>query len=278
MSNLRALLKHPNLWRARQLVTNRIRDGHPTGFSALDDMLCDNGWPAGGLSELLCDTYGVGELRLLAPALARLSTDQARWIAWVNPPFVPYAPALTRAGIDIDKVLLIHPKNHREALWALEQTLKTGTSSAALAWLDESKLKITDIRRLQLAAKQGRTWANLFRPSTAADKPSMAELRIMIDSVPTSSCDRLALTVLKRRGGWPTSSITLELGQTPVRHERKTLQEQLSLWRNSRNSCDSRMDLECDTPSQLSQLDRNRERSHSRDGYVHLSQSTNVRM
>ena len=86
--------------------------------------------------------------------------DRAR----INPPFVPYAPALARAGIDIGKVLLVYPKSHREALWALEQALKSGASSAALTWLDESALKTTEIRRLQLAAVTGSTWTTLFVP------------------------------------------------------------------------------------------------------------------
>ena len=73
---------------------------------------------------------GLGELKLLLPVLKTLSR-QARWIAWVNPPFIPYAPALKAAGVDIDKILLIHPKNHKDALWALERATQSGTCSAA---------------------------------------------------------------------------------------------------------------------------------------------------
>ena len=44
--------------------------------------------------ELLSEDYGIGELRLLSPALATLSSTDDRCIAWVNPPHLPYAPAL----------------------------------------------------------------------------------------------------------------------------------------------------------------------------------------
>lgn len=241
-------LKHPNLWRARQLASNQIRNGHSTGFHELDGMLYDHGWPADGLSELLCDTYGIGELRLLAPALARLSQNQERWIIWIKPPFIPYAPALRQVGINIDKVLLIHPKNHREALWALEQALKTGTASAALAWLNESELKTSDIKRLQIAAKHGKTWTNIFRPSSAANRASMAELRILVDGAPNLSCNQLALTVLKRKGGWPVSKISIELKHAPIRQAHKILKEQIPLWQDNLNK--QKFDVE--TPSNIS--------------------------
>ena len=68
-----AVLDHPDLWRARHLVRGGSRSGHPTGFPELDAELHDGGWPSAGLAEFLCDTPGIGELRLLLPALARRS-------------------------------------------------------------------------------------------------------------------------------------------------------------------------------------------------------------
>ena len=135
--------------------------------------------------ELLCDVHGIGELRLLASALTRLSRNESRWITWINPPFVPYAPALARVGIDVGKVLLVHPKSHREALWALEQALKTGASSAALAWLDESALKATEIPPPAVGGSGGAAPGQRCSvPPRPADKPSMAEHRILVESEP----------------------------------------------------------------------------------------------
>src|SRR5258707_13505090 len=42
----------------------------PTGFEILDAELPGGGWPQGQLIELLHDDPGIGELSLLAPALA----------------------------------------------------------------------------------------------------------------------------------------------------------------------------------------------------------------
>lgn len=228
---------HPALWRAGRPDANRARSAaHASGFPALDALLEGGGWPAGALTELLCDTPGVGELRLLAPALARLSRDEARWIVWIAPPFLPYAPALARAGIDTGRMLLVRPKDRRDASWALDQALRSGAASAVLAWLDESALKGAATRRLQLAAVQGRTWATLFRPGRAAGTASMAALRILVEGEAAERCDRLALTVLKRRGGRSGARVSLEVPPAPLRHGRADLEARLASWRASRES------------------------------------------
>lgn len=226
-----ALLKHPHLWRAGQLH-HHGRSTTGSGFRQLDESL-GGGWPEAGLTELLCSSAGIGELRLLAPALRQLSTQQ-RWIAWVNPPFVPYAPALKAAGIDVDKILLIHPKNHAEALWAVEQASRSGTCSAVLAWFDEKKLKASDTRRLQLASKSGGTLSVLFRPDQAENKASMAELRVRLK--PAASGDSLSVDILKRRGGWPVQELQLDVGDIAERRRQREIRQQLDLWRELQSS------------------------------------------
>ena len=75
------------------------KQGTPTGFSILDEQLSGSGWPTDGITELLYEHAGIGEIRLLAPALANLSQQKAGWILWISPPYIPYAPALIAAGI-----------------------------------------------------------------------------------------------------------------------------------------------------------------------------------
>ena len=60
---------HPALWRANQLGGARAVVS-PSGFALLDAQLPGGGWPHGALTELLLAQPGIGELRLLAPALA----------------------------------------------------------------------------------------------------------------------------------------------------------------------------------------------------------------
>ena len=237
------LLDHPALWRAGQL--RRPEQAHRTGFRPLDRHLWGRGWPKAGLTELLHSGPGIGELRLLMPALARLSRQEQRWVTWVNPPAIPYAPALEAAGVAIDRMLLVHPNNHRDALWSVEQACKGGTSSMVLAWLDERQLQDKDTRRLQLAARQGNTSLFLFRPPEAAARASMAELRLLLSTAdgisgndagqetnsPLAATDQLQLSILKRRGGWPVEKLGLTLSPDVVSCRKETLQAQLQRWR-----------------------------------------------
>lgn len=222
------LLEHPALWRAGQL--QRAPAAHPSGFAELDAHLPGGGWPQAGLAEFLLGTTGIGELRVLAPLIRRLSREQARWIAWINPPFTPYAPALEALDIDLDRMLVITPRTHREALWALEQASRSGACSLALAWLDERQLKVQETRRLQFAAQQGRMLTCLFRPEQAAASQSMAELRLQLAPAEPGS---LTLDIRKRRGGWPVGGIrlTVDAAERP-----ESVIEKLSSWRRHRRT------------------------------------------
>jgi len=206
------LLAHPQLWRAGQLQQRTAAQGLVSGYPTLDAQLPGGGWPRAGLAEVLHAQPGLGELRLLAPMLADLSQDENRWIAWVNPPAIPYAPALGRFGIRSDRLLMIHPKNHADALWAAEQAARSGTCSAVLVWLNEGRLKNADTRRLQVAAKQGSSLTCLFRPTRAAQHASAAELRLKLHA---SSHQESEL-----------------VGDDPIRRL-QDIQQQLSLWKTS---------------------------------------------
>ncbi len=222
------LLKHPDLWRAHE-VGSSPGDiaATPSGFDALDAHLPGNGWPQAGLLELMLSTAGIGELKLLAPALRHLSRT-ARWIAWVNPPFIPYAPALAALDIDISRILLVHPRQHEDALWAMEQASKSGTCSAVLGWLDERRLTLTATRRLQLAARQGGTLGCLFRPEAAADSASMAELRLKLEPGARSE---LGISIVKRRSGWPVPGLNIQVDSQLASED---IEKQLTFWRHGR--------------------------------------------
>jgi cell division inhibitor SulA/protein ImuA len=189
------------VWRGKGM--HRPRQGLATGYRALDEFLPDGGWPRGALTELLIEHYGIGELALLVPALASLTRPNParhtrKWVTWIAPPFVPYAPALQQRGIALDSVLLIHPTaGVKNRLWAVEQVVKSGTSSAVLAWL--AAADDVALRRLQLVAEQHDCWVVLFRPASARNERSPAALRIGIDQ--HGSITRLH--VRKCRGGRP---------------------------------------------------------------------------
>jgi cell division inhibitor SulA/protein ImuA len=187
-----ALLDRPDIWRGGSLS----QAGAPTvpcGFPGLDAELPGGGWPAGALTEILPAHEGIGELRLLGPALAGLSKRRLR-LVWIAPPHLPYAPALAAAGIDIANLVIVRAASPKETLWAAEQALASNACGAVLAWPQGAKY--AELRRLQIAAEGGRAPAFLFRFPEAAGESSPAALRIALGT----SDGGLAVRVLKRRG------------------------------------------------------------------------------
>ena len=123
MNAFAALLNHPALWRGNEL-SRTAKPGVSTGFAALDAELPGGGWPQSALTEILPRHEGIGELRILGAALAALS-KQSRMLAWIAPPYLPYAPALAALGIDLKHILIVRTHSPRETLWATEQALRS---------------------------------------------------------------------------------------------------------------------------------------------------------
>jgi cell division inhibitor SulA/protein ImuA len=191
---------HARLWRGK--VATVARAVIPTGFHELDRALPGGGWPLGAITEILVDGYGIGELGLLMPALEALTKeDPARpkkWVAWIAPPFVPYAPALQQHGVNIDRLLMIHPTSGgKSRLWAIEQVIRSGSSAGVLAWVAAADDVI--LRRLQLAAEEQGCWVLLFRPASARLQRSPAALRIHLSQARVAT----RVEILKCRGGRP---------------------------------------------------------------------------
>lgn len=164
-----------------------------TGYPALDEKLAGGGWPVGAVTEILITSQGIGELQLVIEALARLSRE-GRWLVWVAPPYIPYAPALTGYGVDLSRVLVVQGHTEAEHRWAAEQALRSSACGAVLQWV--SAMDARAVRRLQLAAEHGRTWAVVFLPPSAAGNGSPAALRLHL--APTR--EGLEVKVLKCRG------------------------------------------------------------------------------
>ena len=198
---LENLLKNPRIWQGQASVRQIDLGCLASGYPKLDQHLPGGGWPQHSLTEILLDNYGVGELRLLMPALTNLSypTDDREpgWIVWVAPPFQPYPPALEEWGINLSRILIVWPKGSKDILWAVEQALSSGTCAAVLLW--PNALDDVASRRLQLAAEKGQSWAIAFRPFDAQSQISAAALRIRIEV----STEGTNLNILKSRGGRP---------------------------------------------------------------------------
>jgi hypothetical protein len=221
---LQELLAHPSVWRGRSRAAIPTLS---TGFAALDAGLPGGGWPRHGLVEILTPHPGVGELYLLLPALAALSRlTPARWCIWVSPPHEPFAAALEAHGVALDRMLVVRARSGvprrgestrsadrrpdrrpndpssggvHEDLWALEQALRSGAASLALGWLP--RVSPQAVRRLQLAAEQGRALGVLYRGQRAAGEASPAMLRLLLEPVTREGRQGARVSLLKSRGG-----------------------------------------------------------------------------
>ena len=210
---------HPALWRAYQLARPSATV-LPSGHADLDAQLPGGGWPARLLTELLLPHAGVGELRLLAPALVALQHRQ-RAVRCFDPPAEPCAWALAALGLDAGQWLAVRSRGGArgrarerlpaaDVLWALEQALKSGHLGAALAWLP-ARLPADALRRLQLAAQAHDGPVFLLRDAQERTRPSAAPLRLLLAS---AGPDRLRVSLLKRRG--PPLAQPLTLALAPV--------------------------------------------------------------
>lgn len=169
------VLRHPAIWR-RGSLRAKAPDALPTGLDALDAALPGGGWPCGALSEILVDDDGIGECSLLLPALATLTAARRR-VALVAPPYIPYAPALAAAGIDLAQLVHIDA-SALDTHWTAEQCLRAGCCGAVLNWLPRTDYR--QLRRLQLAAETGGAIGLVFRPLAAARETSPAALRLKV--------------------------------------------------------------------------------------------------
>jgi cell division inhibitor SulA/protein ImuA len=215
------LAKLPGVWRGGELE-NVVHATVPSGHEALDGELPGGGWPLGTLSEVLHDGVGIGEVGFLARALAAASEGE-RLIAWINPPCVPYAPALAAAGVPLERVLVIRPASREDALWAAEQSMRSGACGAVLLWLEGLRSasakgaaarrddEYAALRRLQMASASGRCMAVFFRPTSAEKLSTPAHLRVALSREGT----RLALRIVKRRGPPLASPVWLKAGWQP---------------------------------------------------------------
>jgi protein ImuA len=204
----------PYLWRGRRSGKTLFR-GIPTGYPELDRVLPGEGWPRGAVIELLLEAIGVGELRLMLPAMRTLIAE-GRLIVMIDTPYRPYAPALSDLGLDLDAVYLVAPDTAEDAWWAAEKTLLNPACGMVLLWSGtvhgrrRGLLKDAAVRRLQVAAQASQAILLLYRAWERGRRDSQnpwAALRLGL----ASRDGGLIIDVLKARGMAGPARVCLNL-------------------------------------------------------------------
>jgi len=200
---LRALL-------ARQLPAER-RDLFRTGLDAMDELAPHGALRCGAIHEWLSDS-AVSPPRSLALILAR-AAQAARGgvIVWSDPRRQLHPTAVSAAGIDLRRMILLRPRNAAQEISALTECLRCKGVSATITHLD--RLSDIEARRLQLAAENGGGVGIFLRPRLTGSPGNYAAatrwlVRPMLEGG-DSQC--WIVELLHGHGGRLGSSVLLEV-------------------------------------------------------------------
>jgi protein ImuA len=129
---------------------------------------------------------------------------------------LPYGPGLKACGIDPARVLLVRCETEQDALWTLEEALKSTALASVVG--EVGTIDLTASRRLTLVARTHGTRCLLLLRS--ADAPSSAAYSRWQAAAASSRADpfdarapgppRLSAQLHKHRGGLPPASTTME--------------------------------------------------------------------
>ncbi len=197
---------HPSLWRGTQLARAHGRTVD-TGYAALSAELPGGGWPLGTMTELLLQQPGIGEMRLLGPAIAAVSDKRS--IALIAPQQVPNAHGYAFMGIDPGKLMWLKAAKSSDALWSAEQILRAGSCGALVLW--QQHIRAESLRRLLLAAQSSEMLFVVMRPLARAQDSSPAPLRLAVRAV----AEGVAVELVKRKGPAAPAPIMVKLSPSP---------------------------------------------------------------
>lgn len=94
-------------------------------------------------------------LNLLAPMLRELSEhNDARWLSLIAPPGSLTQTWLREAGLNRERILLLHPRGKQSALQLAQEALKLGRSHTVVSWLHPLPQHARE--QLEQAARQGK--------------------------------------------------------------------------------------------------------------------------
>ncbi len=166
---------------------------------------------------------GASMLALTAAATAMRSTNG--FVVIVDTQHDIYPPSLSSWGIDLEKVVLVRPQSDVDALWAIDQSLRTPAVAAVVA--DLQRMDDRAARRMQLAAEHGGGLALLLRPISARRGPSWADVQWIVRALPSRDCGptknvtssmhsvaedrRLQVQLVRVRGGKAGATVRLQV-------------------------------------------------------------------
>jgi protein ImuA len=187
-SSLQEGLRTQRLAALRQAVAKleSRNDGTPSllslGVPEIDRHLPDSGLTCGVLHEVTAETRGdqpsaLGFLFVLMAAAQRARPGPTVFIATRRSLMefgIPYGHGMRQLGLDTGRLVLIETRSDRDALWALEETLRSQAGPAIVTGAIEGDLDLTISRRLNLAAGTQGTPLVVLRAASMAGTSAAA--------------------------------------------------------------------------------------------------------
>jgi protein ImuA len=190
--SLEQLLCREDMWRgkAHPAVPRSTVD---TGYAPLNERLVGGGWPSASLIEVCQQLHSYGEWQLLIPALL---SRRRGLVILLNPPLHPFAQALLKAGIDLERLLIVEAEAKSDFLASFIELARSDACDAVLAWQPRQNLSYTELRKCALAVTEGQGIYLLFRPAEVRDQSSPAVLRLSL----AWQAEQLSLSIFKQKG------------------------------------------------------------------------------
>jgi protein ImuA len=179
-----------------------------TGCPALDEVLPFGGVRRGSLTEWLSERSGSGA-ESLALLLTREACRDPGAVVLLDRDRQVYPPAVAAWGIAQDRLIVVHPADEADELWAADQALRS--RAAAAVWLWRERLRPHDFRRLGLAAADGGAVGVLLRPARARGQPTWADVQLLVRPRPGAAGRRLSVEVTRCRGSARRPVVEVEL-------------------------------------------------------------------
>jgi len=193
-----------------------------TGLDAMDELAPYGALRCGAIHELLFDCGGkafrcgdkasVSPPRSLALILARAAqAAKGGVIVWSDPRRQLHPTAVSAAGVDLRRMILLRPRNAAQEISALTECLRCKGVSATITHLD--RLSDIEARRLQLAAENGGGVGIFLRPrSTGSSGNYAAATRWLVRPAAEEGDSQCWIVeLLHGHGGRLGSSVLLEV-------------------------------------------------------------------
>ncbi len=184
-----------------------------TGSEALDLLLPDSGIIHGSLVEWVGGSSG-----LLSLLVAKHLCGNDGQLMIVDRQRSFYPPSAAAWGIDLNRVVVIHPADAQEELWAYDQCLRS--EGVSVVWGCIERLNSHNFRRLQLTAEKGSGIGFLIRPPTALKEPTWADVRLRVEPLPSGGTSpRYRVKIVHCRGRHANGEGAFVIDETGIIHE-----------------------------------------------------------